>query len=103
MTGIGPPFDALYCGGTPLISRTCIILKPVISRNFIVRPVSIRCIQSQTNNLFFETSLFGMTIVQSWIYFNNNNDKWYLRLLVSLVFHKSGEREIDVNQVAVLM
>jgi hypothetical protein len=29
-----------------------------------------------------KNSFSGITVVQGWIYFNDNNDKWYLRLLV---------------------
>ena len=104
MTGIAPQSDALYFGRSSVISPTYISLKPVVSRSFIVRPVSIRCIQSSLIiYLAFGTSLFGITMVQSWIYFNTNKDRWYLRLLVSLMFYNWGERETDVNQVAVLM
>ncbi|THU79862.1 hypothetical protein K435DRAFT_874988 [Dendrothele bispora CBS 962.96] len=32
---------------------------------------------------FIAAVLFGITIVQAWIYANTNTDKWPLRLLVS--------------------
>jgi hypothetical protein len=47
-------------------------------------------------------SLSGITIVQGWIYFNNNNDKWHLRLLVRDLSPLRG-RFLDIKQVTVLV
>jgi hypothetical protein len=47
-------------------------------------------------------SFTGITIVQGWIYLNNNNDRWHLRLLVRDLFPlRAGV--FDVVQVIVLM
>jgi hypothetical protein len=37
-----------------------------------------------------KNSFSGITVVQGWIYFNNNNDGWHLRLLVRDFFSASS-------------
>uniref|UniRef100_A0A0W0G635 Uncharacterized protein n=1 Tax=Moniliophthora roreri TaxID=221103 RepID=A0A0W0G635_MONRR len=39
----------------------------------------------QYYGVFVSTILCGVTIVQAWIYGNDNKDRWHLRLLVAVL------------------
>ncbi|KAF8233781.1 hypothetical protein L208DRAFT_1395204 [Tricholoma matsutake] len=35
--------------------------------------------------VIISTALFGTIIVQAWTYFNNNNDRWHLRVFITIL------------------